>query len=102
MPTSPKYCFIHGSRTDDANTNRPPHPNASENIHIFEVTFNPITGKYYCKNGQCSCCNMRKTKGILEVPALDEKKVRSEAANLQNQGKNICANCVRTFYKDED
>lgn len=75
-----------------------------KNIHIFEVTnMNVQNGNQnYIFNRKPRCNNdkvlAKKDVGFNIEYRDNDGKVRKYALELQNSGKNVCGQCVATFY----
>jgi len=82
--------------------------NGKATYHIFPCK---CKGKKMEEINQRPCCNaanvnsnnvQRPPMNIVDVDCMTPDDIRRKCAYLQNKERRICANCVKTFYHNEN
>ena len=92
--TQPKYCFRVYSK------------NANTTWHIFACKRQKgeiqISQRPCCNADEVNAQNVQQSyKGNIH-DCMTPDEIRQKCSELKKKGINICANCVKTFYHNED
>lgn len=69
-----------------------------DNVHIFEAR-ETNSGRKTADNSRCGQVSV-KDRWCSDSSYSTKNSTRTKAAELANSGKNICGQCVGTFYAD--
>ena len=78
----------------------------SENYHVIKAKQDDKTDEISFPEGLFALCDRWKKKRDADIrpyqakPA-DDRKMRIFLAEKQNEGNEVCANCVKYFYADD-
>ena len=77
-----------------------------KNYHVIKAKQDDSTGALSYPYGNEALCERWKKKHdadirSYQVKSVDDSKMRTFLAEKQNDGNEVCANCVKHFYADD-
>lgn len=81
--------------------------NDAKNYHILDAERDDVSGAFSYPHGTRTLCNGYEKKDGARINndrrfAHNDNLMRTKLAELQNSDTQICANCVKHFYADDD